>query len=205
MKAVLALIAIYVAAFVIATQGGSQNPVQASAPEAAVTTTSKSIDPAKDADLRALLQFIGAKEQLQSSAAQYREKLQSLAQASSPDAAKKATRRAWIGDAAETFQKNYDRQHALQQIANIYDQHYTDDEIKGLLDFFSSPLGQKFAAESPKIAKEVSAVQQATAASAARSSLEALQLEDTDNKGVIVANKPQVTVQDEVEPVSQRP
>jgi hypothetical protein len=74
-----------------------------------------------------------------------------------------------------------------------------------LLDFFSSPLGQKFAAESPKIAKEVSAVQQATAASAARSSLEALQLEDTDNKGAIVANKPQATIQDEVKPVSQRP
>jgi len=62
MKAVLALIAIYVAAFIIATQGGSQNPVQASAPEAAITTASKSIDPAKDADLRALLQFVGAKD-----------------------------------------------------------------------------------------------------------------------------------------------
>jgi len=61
-----------------------------------------------------------------------------------------AARQAAISQAAETFQKNFDQQRALQQIANIYDKHFTDDEIKGLLDFFSSPLGQKFAAESTK-------------------------------------------------------
>src|ERR1700726_3720360 len=79
MKAALALIVIYIAAFIIATQGGSQNPVQASASGANILGTSKSIDPEKEADLRSLLQYVGAKEQLQSvaseSAAQYREKL----------------------------------------------------------------------------------------------------------------------------------
>jgi hypothetical protein len=209
MKAVLALIAIYVAAFIIATQGGSQNPVQASAPEAAITTASKSIDPAKDADLRALLQFVGAKDQLQAasseSAAQYREKLRTVAPASSADALNQAARQAAISQAAETFQKNFDQQRALQQIANIYDKHFTDDEIKGLLDFFSSPLGQKFAAESTKIAKEVSAVQQAAAASAAHDSLEALQLEDAENKAFITGNKPQAAIQDQMRPIFQRP
>src|ERR1700753_4286982 len=83
MKAVLALIAIYVAAFFIATQGSSNNPVQASTPGPEVTATIKSKDPGKAADLRALLDSVGEKEQLQSlageSAEQYREKLRATA------------------------------------------------------------------------------------------------------------------------------
>ncbi len=79
MKAALALIVIYIAAFIIATQGGSQNPVQASASGTNVPAGSKSVDPEKEADLRSLLQYVGAKDQLQSvaseSATQYREKL----------------------------------------------------------------------------------------------------------------------------------
>jgi hypothetical protein len=155
------------------------------------------------------LQFVGAKDQLQAasseSAAQYREKLRTIAPASSPDASNQAARQSLISHTAETFQKNFDQQHALQQIANIYDKHFTNDEIKGLLDFFSSPLGQKFAAESPKIAKEVTAVQQAAAVNAAHDSLEALQSEDAGNKGFISGNKPQATIQDQIKPVSQRP
>lgn len=207
MKAVLALIAIYVAAFIIATQGASQNPVQASAPEAPIT--SKSIDPAKEADLRALLQFVGAKDQLQTasneSAAQYREKLRAIATTSLADASNQGARQAVISHAAKIFEKNFDQQRALQQVANIYDQHFTDDEVKGLLDFFSSPLGQKFAAESPKIAKEVMAVQQAAAANAVHDSLEALQSENADNKGPATGNKPRSTIQDQMTPISQRP
>jgi len=79
MKAVLALIAIYVVAFIIATQGASQNPVQASAPDSEIIAAAKSIDPAKQADIRSLLEFLGAKDQLQAavsdSSAQYRDKL----------------------------------------------------------------------------------------------------------------------------------
>ena len=85
MKAVLALIAIYVATFIIATQGASQNPVQASPPSDNISASSKSIDPAKAADLRTLLEFVGARDQLKAvandSAAQYREKLRSGAPA----------------------------------------------------------------------------------------------------------------------------
>jgi hypothetical protein len=47
MKAAFALIVIYIAAFIIATQGGSQNPVQASASGTNVAAGSKSVDPEK--------------------------------------------------------------------------------------------------------------------------------------------------------------
>jgi hypothetical protein len=210
MKAVLALIAIYVVAFLVATQGASQNPVQASAADAEIPAASKSIDPAKQADIRSLLEFVGAKDQLQAavsdSAAQYREKLLSSA-AKLPD---NSQRQALITSASATFQKNFDRQRALQQVAGIYDKHYSDDEVRGLLDFFSSPLGRKFAAESPKIAKEISAVQGVVAANAARASLQELKSQDSASDPAVAAGnhpRPQtsVTIQDQMKEISQRP
>jgi hypothetical protein len=211
MKAVLALIAIYVAAFIIATQGSSQNPVQASAPGPEVTATIKSKDPGKAADLRTLLDSVGEKEQLQAvageSAAQYREKLRSNA----PQIPNDADRQTAVKSATDTFQKNFDQQRAMQQIAAIYDQHYSDDEIRGLLDFFSSPLGRKFAAESPKIAKEISAVRASAAANATRDSLLGLDARNSagsPDKSYGAGNtKSRATgaVQDEVKQISARP
>lgn len=210
MKAVLALIAIYVVAFIIATQGASQNPVQASAPDSEIAAAAKSIDPAKQADIRSLLEFVGAKDQLKvaatDSAAQYREKLLAgvAKQPGNPQ------RQALIAASSDSFQKNFDRQRALQQIAGIYDKHFSDDEVRGLLDFFSSPLGRKFAAESPKIAKEISTVQSAAAANAARDSLQELQPQDSDSENAVPAGnrtRPHysVPIQDQMKEISQRP
>ncbi len=210
MKAVLALIAIYVVTFIIATQGASQNPVQASAPDSEIAAASKSIDPGKQADIRSLLEFVGARDQLQAavsdSAAQYREKLLSSA-AKLPNDSQRQT---LITGASANFQKNFDRQRALQQIAGIYDKHYSDDEVRGLLDFFSSPLGRKFAAESPKIAKEIAAVQGTVAANAARESVQELKSQDSNSDTAAAPGnhaRPQasVTIQDQMKEISQRP
>jgi hypothetical protein len=200
MKAALALIVIYIAAFIIATQGGTQNPVQASASGANSLATSKSMDPEKEADLRSLLQFVGAKDQLQSvaseSATQYREKLSASVKN--------------VADDSKRQGLNFDQQRAMQQIAAIYDKHFTGEEIKGLLDFYSSPLGQKFAAESPKINKEVQSVQISATNSAARESLLTLKSQNADIDTPDVAGhhqktKPEVTLQDEMKEISQRP
>jgi uncharacterized protein len=211
MKAALALIAIYIATFIVATQGGSQNPVQASATGAnAIAATSKSVDPEKQADLHALLQYLGAKEQLQSvateSAVQYREKLS----ASVKNVADDSKRQELITVASGSFEKNFDQQRAIQQIAAIYDKHFTEDEIKGLLDFYQSPVGQKFAAESPKINKEIQAVQVSVTSNATRESLLTLKSQNVDAgmptiSGKHAKAKPEVTLQDQMKEISQRP
>lgn len=210
MKAVLVLIAIYIATFIIATQGASQNPVQASQPNDSSAAASKSIDPIKAADLRALLESTGVKDQLKTaandSAAQYREKLR-LTNPVVLNAASAVDRQNQVKSAETTFKNNFDQQRALQQITGIYDKHFSEDEIKGLLDFFSSPLGQKFAAESPKIAREIAAVQSTAAANAARESLRTLQSENSTDEKVLAgsAAKPQVTIQDQMKQIAQRP
>ncbi|MDP9146045.1 MAG: DUF2059 domain-containing protein [Acidobacteriota bacterium] len=174
MKAALALIAIYVATFIVATQGSSQNPVQASAPDNSTSVSSKSIDPAKQEDLRSLVQLTGARDQVQDAAStyvvQYREKLL----ASAPD---KSNRDIVDRDFTETYRTKFDEQRAMQQIAGIYDRHYSDEEVRELLQFFESPLGRKFAAESPKIALEMQAAREEVAAKAARDSLQLLKAE----------------------------
>ena len=210
-KAALALIAIYIAAFIVATQGGSQNPVQASATGAnTIAATSKSVDPEKEADLHALLQYVGAKEQLQSvaneSAVQYREKLS----ASVKNVAEDSKRQELITVTSGNFEKNFDQQRAMQQIAAIYDKHFSDDEIKGLLDFYQSPLGQKFAAESPKINKEIQAVQVSVTSNATRESLLTLKSQNADAdmpaiSGKHTKAKPEVTLQDQMKEISERP
>ena len=67
MKAALALLAIYIGTFLVAIQGASQNPVQA-AQGAAQTAAVKAIDPVKEADIRALMELIGARDLVQDGA-----------------------------------------------------------------------------------------------------------------------------------------
>src|SRR5262249_36838734 len=55
-----------------------------------------------------------------------------------------------------------------EQLVVIYDKHYTEEEIKGLLQFYGSPLGQKTAAEMPRISKEIQVADRTLSSQAAR-------------------------------------
>src|SRR6202035_5141818 len=115
-----------------------------------------------------------------------------------------------VAVASGSFHKNFDQQRAMQQIAAIYDRHFTDDEIKGLLDFYQSPLGQKVAAESPKINKEIQAVQVSATSNATRDSLRTLKSQNTDGDEPTISGKhakakPEITLQDQMKEISERP
>jgi uncharacterized protein len=152
MKAVLALIVIYVGTFLVAIQGASNSSVEASEQSAAPAAPAKSIDPAKEADIRSLLELVGARDSIQDSAStateQYRQKL--------VDASANSDRSPALVNAYLTeFQRKFDANAVNEQLVQIYDRHFTDEEIRGLLEFYGSPLGQKVAAELPKISREV--------------------------------------------------
>src|SRR5215813_12974626 len=168
MKAVFALIVIYVGTFLVAIQGASNAPVQAAEQEAATAVKpapAKSIDPQKEADIRSLLELVGSRDMIQdaanSSTEQYRQKLVSLA--SNDDKAQDA-----VNSYLAVFQKKFDVDALNNQLVVIYDKHYTDGEIKGLLQFYGSPLGQKTAAEMPKISKEIQLADRTLSSQAAR-------------------------------------
>lgn len=175
MKAVLALVIIYVGTFFLVIQGASQNPVQA-APQSVVPTqgnsaapqTSSAIDPAKEADIRSLMELVGAHDLVQDGAnsaiEQSREKL--LATVPNNDKGQ-----AFVNAFAASYQKKLDVDQITDQLVAIYDKHYTEDEIKGLLQFYGSPLGQKVAAEMPKIGRETQAAVRTAGGKAAKEAL----------------------------------
>jgi uncharacterized protein len=180
MKAAFALIVIYVVMFLVAIQGGSPGAVQAASQSAAAPQTQSqvSIDPTKEADIRALLELVGARDQVQDSvrqsAEQYREKLL----ATVPDNEKG---QAFVNATINEYEKRYDYDRVNEQLVALYDKHYSDNEIKSLLQFYGSPLGQKVATESPKIFREI---QETTRTEGAKAVRDALQQVKQENPGV---------------------
>jgi len=113
------------------------------------------IDPVKAKEIRSLLELIGARDAIQDAASsateQYRQKM--LETSANNDRAQVLTN-AYLAE----FQKKFDADAVTNQLVGIYDKHFTEDEIKDLLEFYGSPLGQKVAAEVPKISREASSV-----------------------------------------------
>lgn len=180
MKALLALIFIYVGTFFLVIQGSPQNPVQAArqASASASSRLNSNIDPMKEADIRSLLELVGARDTVADGAnnaiEQAREKLLSTV----PNNDKG---RAFVNAFATSYQKKFDSTQVTDELVGIYDRHFTGDEIKGLLQFYGSPLGQKVATETPRIARETQAAVRAAGGKAAR---EALAEAKQENPGV---------------------
>jgi hypothetical protein len=172
MKAVLALVVIYVVAFLVAIQGSAPAAVEASPQSAAAKPAaahSSAIDPAKEADIRSLLDLVGARDQVQESvnysAEQYREKL--LATIANND-----KNQAFVNAVITDYEKKFDVDQVTEQLVAIYDKHYSSEEIKELLQFYGSPMGQRVATEAPKISREIQAATRATAAKAVKDALQ---------------------------------
>ena len=186
MKAVLALIVIYVGTFLVAIQGASNSPVEASEPNPA--SSAQTIDPVKEKEIRSLLELVGARDTIQDSAnaatEQYRQR---LLETTAGDRAP-----AFANAYQSAFQKKFDADAVSNQLVGIYDQHFSEDEIKGLLEFYGSPLGQKVANEMPKIAREVQAATRQASNEAARQAWQDLRADrpkPTDNTRPFAARR----------------
>jgi hypothetical protein len=167
MKAFLVLAAIYVGAFLIAIQGASQTSAEAVGRKAEVSH----IDPAKEADIRSLMELAGARGIVQdaaaNNAAQIRENLVATMPANERG---QQFVEAFVAD----YQEKFNPDEVTAQLVGIYDKHFTDDEIKGLLQFYGSPLGRKFAAEMPKITSEIQVADRAVGTRVAKDVLQDL-------------------------------
>ena len=170
MKAVLGLAIIYVAMFFLAIQGASQNSASSPA-QSASGQAAHSIDPAKEADIRSLMELVGAHDAIQDAASHGADQLRETLLASVP-----ANDRGqqFANTFVEDYKAKFNADEATAQLVSIYDQHFTQDEIKGLLQFYGSPLGQKFAAEMPKISAEMQAANRAVGTRTAKEVLKDL-------------------------------
>lgn len=151
MKAVLALVVIYIGTFLVAIQGASQNSVQAAPQDTAAAQEPAAIDPAKAADIRALMELVGARDAVQDASAKGIEQFRENLTASIPG---NDRGQQFINEFVADYQKKFNADDVTNQLVGIYDKHFSDEEIKGLLQFYGTPLGQKYAAEVPRISRE---------------------------------------------------
>jgi hypothetical protein len=185
MKALLALMVIYIGTFFVVIQGSSQPSVKA-APQAsasapggtAAAQSNISIDPLKEADIRSLMELLGARDMLADGASGAMEQAREKLLSSVPNNDKG---QAFVNAFATSYRKRFDADQVTDELARIYDRHFTEDEIKGLLQFYGSPLGQKVAMEMPKIGRETQAAVRVASGKAAR---EALTEAKQENPGV---------------------
>src|SRR6266849_10528459 len=184
MKAVLALVMIYVGTFFLVIRGATQNSTPAVPQSAgqvqgnsAPPQANSSIDPAKEADIRSLMELVGARDLVQdgenAAIDQSREKL--LATVPNNDKGQ-----AFVNAFAASYQKKFDVDQVTNQLVLSYDKHFTDDEIKGLLQFYGSPLGQKAAAAMPKINRETQAAIRVANTRAAKDALAELKQQNPE-------------------------
>jgi len=171
MKALVALIIIYIGTFFLVIQGSSQNSVQASPQSAqnnASAQSNSSMDRVKEADIRSLMELVGARDVVQDGAENAIEQSREMLLTTVPNNDKG---KAFVKAFATSYQKKLDTDQIAEQLVGIYDKHFTDDEIKGLLQFYGSPLGQKVAGEMPKINRETQAAVRSAGGKAAREAL----------------------------------
>ena len=173
MKAVLALAILYVGTFLIVIQGASQNFVKA-AKQGGANQIAPPIDPVKEADIRALMEPLGVRDLVQDSTVRGMEQFRESLLASVP---KNERGQQFVNAFVDNYQRKFNPDDTTSQLVSIYDKHFTEDDIKGLLEFYGSPLGQKYAAEMPKINAEIKAANRAAGTRVAKEVLHDLRKE----------------------------
>jgi hypothetical protein len=171
MKALVVLVTIYVGAFFIAIQGSSQNQVEAAPQTNAATQGGSHGDATKQADIRSLMELVGARDVVQDAITRGTEQFRENLIASLPESDRAQQ---FVNTFVANYQTKFNADDVTSQLVAIYDRHFTDDEVKSLLQFYGSPLGQKVAAEMPKIAAETQAANRAVSARVAKEVLQDL-------------------------------
>jgi hypothetical protein len=87
---------------------------------------------------------------------------------------------AFVNAFAANCQKKFDVDQVTEQLVSVYDKHFTEEEIRGLLQFYGSPLGQKVASEMPKISREIQSATRAAGNKAAKEALAELKQQNPE-------------------------
>lgn len=139
-----------------AAERATQNriaPIPASHAPAAGVERAK-IDPAKEADIRRLMDAMGAKTLVKEMMDGMENNMRSLMAGSLPSG---DYRDKLVELFVEKFQSKVDAQELIDKAVPSYDKYLSDEEIKGLIAFYQTPLGQKTISVLPKLTVELQA------------------------------------------------
>jgi uncharacterized protein len=124
------------------TANPQSNAPQARSPE------KPAIDPAKEKDIRQLLEVAGTKERMTQVMGEMEKSIRPLMEKSFPEG---EYREKLIDAFFVKFHAKMDLQKMLDIAVPIYDRYFSADEIKELIQFYSTPLGKKSMAVLPRV------------------------------------------------------
>ena len=128
----------------------SQDPDQSVAAAARATRRPK-VDPVKEADIRQLLQVTNAA----GIAAQSMDQMEKLIRPTVTRSLPSGDYRDKLVDLFfEKFRSKRSPDQLVDLIVPIYDKYYSDDEIKGLIQLYQTPLGKKMLTVLPNVMAE---------------------------------------------------
>ena len=146
--------------------------VHVNAQEKTVSASKASkVDAEKAAQIRELMDLTGARDMGQQLMQAGLEQFRSSVEESQPN----NPRAKQFMDAFTTkFQKHFDPKSLNEELIPIYDRYLTGEDLKGLLDYYRSPLGQRMLKALPELSRESQATGFALGQKAAQETMEEL-------------------------------
>jgi hypothetical protein len=141
------------------------------APTKNVPHTSSAVDPQKEARIRELMELTGAKDLGQQLIAAGMEQFRGSVLDSQPN---NPRAKQFVDAFVARFQKHFDPDSLTEHVIPIYDKYLTADDLKGLLDYYHSPLGQRMLKALPEVTRESQAAGFALGQKAAQETMEEL-------------------------------
>ena len=151
------------------------------------TASSSSVDPQKEARIRELMELTGAKNLGQELVQAGMEQFRSSVQDSQPD---NPRAKQFVDAFVARFQKHFDPNSLNDRIIPIYDKYLTDDDLKGLIAYYHSPLGQRMLKSLPELTRESQAAGFAMGQKAAQETMDELKAEFPEFTGAKDEEKP---------------
>lgn len=144
--------AIALAVLVSAPVQSAQNQASSTATAPTQAAPAPAIDPVKEADIRKLLDLVGIKQLVDQMTDRTIQSLKPVMTNSLPPGEYRAQ---LIDLFFEKFRSKFDTKRLLDLSIARYDQNFSDDEIKGLIAFYQTPLGHKVITVLPTLAVEL--------------------------------------------------
>lgn len=132
-------------------QNGASNPADQQ-PNGASAAVQAKIDPAKEADIRKLLELTGAKALMVQNMSTMEQTIRPVITNSLPPG---DYREKLVDLFLAKFHSKADPTHMVDLAVPLYDKYLSHEEIKGLIQFYQTPLGQKSVSVLPKLTTEL--------------------------------------------------
>ncbi|HET9837368.1 MAG TPA: DUF2059 domain-containing protein [Candidatus Angelobacter sp.] len=147
------------------------SPQQASAPKAGA------VDPAKAADIRRLLEVSGAKKIMEDTMAAMSDTIRPMLVGSLPPG---EYREKLVDLFFAKFKSKANLNEMLDMAVPVYDKYFSQEEIRGLVRFYETPLGQKAISTMPQLMNDLRSMGQKWGEQLGRQSMQEVLKENPD-------------------------